>query len=45
MFGATGIGMATVKHFENGKKRPRYSVDRWDQVSRPSEVQLVFTMS
>ncbi|CAI4215432.1 unnamed protein product [Parascedosporium putredinis] len=31
MFGATGIGLATVKHFESGKKRPRYSVDHWDR--------------
>lgn len=33
MFGATGVGLATVKHYQNGKKRPRYSVDRWDRVS------------
>ncbi|SPN97435.1 uncharacterized protein DNG_00949 [Cephalotrichum gorgonifer] len=31
MFGATGIGLSTVKHFQNGKKRPRYSVDHWDK--------------
>ncbi|PKS07845.1 hypothetical protein jhhlp_006453 [Lomentospora prolificans] len=34
MFGATGVGLATVKHFQSGKKRPRYSVDHWDRVSK-----------
>lgn len=33
MFGATGAGLAKIRHMQNGGKRARHSVDQWDKVS------------
>lgn len=33
MFGATGAGLAKIRHMQNGGKRARHSVDQWDRVT------------
>lgn len=33
MFGFTGAGMSKIRHMQNGGKRGRHSIDRWDQQS------------
>ncbi|KAI1436252.1 hypothetical protein GGR50DRAFT_652485 [Xylaria sp. CBS 124048] len=32
MFGATGAGLSKLRHWQNGHKRPRRSLDQWDRV-------------
>ncbi|KAI1260664.1 hypothetical protein F5Y18DRAFT_404760 [Xylariaceae sp. FL1019] len=32
MFGATGAGLNKLRHWQNGNKRPRRSLDQWDRV-------------
>jgi len=27
----SGVGLTTVKHFQNGGKWPRYNTDKWDR--------------
>ncbi|KAI1160645.1 hypothetical protein F5B18DRAFT_496559 [Nemania serpens] len=31
MFGATGMGLSKLKHWQNGHKRARRSLDQWDR--------------
>ncbi|KAI1411120.1 hypothetical protein F5Y13DRAFT_191707 [Hypoxylon sp. FL1857] len=31
MFGATGAGLSKLKHWNNGGKRARRSLDQWDR--------------
>ncbi|KAI1200207.1 hypothetical protein F5X97DRAFT_102905 [Nemania serpens] len=31
MFGATGAGLSKLRHWQNGHKRPRRSLDQWDR--------------
>ncbi|KAJ3570674.1 hypothetical protein NPX13_g5649 [Xylaria arbuscula] len=33
MFGATGAGLSKLRHWQNGHKRPRRSIDQWDRQS------------
>ncbi|KAI3321274.1 hypothetical protein HD806DRAFT_204173 [Xylariaceae sp. AK1471] len=33
MFGATGAGLSKFRHWQNGNKRPRRSLDQWDRQS------------
>ncbi|KAI1422551.1 hypothetical protein F5Y12DRAFT_717247 [Xylaria sp. FL1777] len=32
MFGVTGAGLSKLRHWQNGHKRPRRSLDQWDRV-------------
>ncbi|KAF2963549.1 hypothetical protein GQX73_g10024 [Xylaria multiplex] len=41
MFGATGAGLSKLKHWQNGNKRQRRSLDQWDRQStniEPSKI-------
>ncbi|KAI0408273.1 hypothetical protein F4802DRAFT_594214 [Xylaria palmicola] len=31
MFGVTGAGLSKLRHWQNGHKRPRRSIDQWDR--------------
>ncbi|GAP87084.2 putative small secreted protein [Rosellinia necatrix] len=31
MFGATGAGLSKLRHWQNGHKRARRSLDQWDR--------------
>ncbi|KAI0429317.1 hypothetical protein F5Y09DRAFT_260900 [Xylaria sp. FL1042] len=31
MFGVTGAGLSKLRHWQNGNKRPRRSLDQWDR--------------
>ncbi|KAI0421548.1 hypothetical protein F5X98DRAFT_246686 [Xylaria grammica] len=31
MFGVTGAGLSKLRHWQNGNKRPRRSIDQWDR--------------
>lgn len=33
MFGVSGVGLANIKYYQNGKKRARRSLDQWDRQS------------
>ncbi len=37
MFGATGAGLSKLRHWQNGHKRPRRSLDQWDRVGFRAE--------
>ncbi|KAI0539074.1 hypothetical protein GGR58DRAFT_500512 [Xylaria digitata] len=40
MFGATGAGLSKLKHWQNGNKRQRRSLDQWDRQSTNFEPRL-----
>ncbi|KAI0908264.1 hypothetical protein F4823DRAFT_564034 [Ustulina deusta] len=42
MFGATGAGLSKLRHWQNGHKRPRRSLDQWDRQSANLERRLHF---
>ncbi|KAI2636639.1 hypothetical protein GGS21DRAFT_489394 [Xylaria nigripes] len=33
MFGVTGASLSKLRHWQNGNKRPRRSLDQWDRQS------------
>ncbi|KAF2154060.1 hypothetical protein K461DRAFT_277128 [Myriangium duriaei CBS 260.36] len=40
MFGFSGAAMSKIRHMQNGGKRGRHSVDRWDQQMMERDLRL-----
>ncbi|KAI8626471.1 hypothetical protein F5Y19DRAFT_224217 [Xylariaceae sp. FL1651] len=45
MFGATGAGLSKLRHWQNGNKRPRRSLDQWDRQSTKTSAEICIIMT